>query len=122
MTKQSRKKGSRTYHLTPRLLELHESGELCPFTKLQGIDEIAWAFQWSRSKTEGKLQQLQSDGVVFKDSMGGVFTTIYCSYLELILRYVSLCGKEGKHIWSNRITVTLFYNYTVQHPGEGITD
>jgi len=86
------------YPPNPRIEQAIKAGSFHAYFKLIGLEEIGWLLQWSRSKLIKRIDGLQSHGVVFKDSMGGVFQTVWCSYPELILRYVSLCGKEGKHI------------------------
>ncbi len=90
--------GKKLYPPPARIAQSIRDGLFHNHFKLIAQDEIAWYLQWSVSKLNYRLEDLQAHGVIFKDSLGGVLHTVWCSYPELILRYVSLCGKEGKHI------------------------
>lgn len=98
MKRASRKRPQRNYPAPDRIALAMADGTFHSYYKLVGLNEIAWFFQWSVGKLQYKMNELSEAGVVFRDNMGGVFQSVWCSYPELILRYVSLCGKAKRHI------------------------
>jgi predicted transcriptional regulator len=78
----------------PRLKSLITDGTFCECTKLIGLEEIAFFFQWSVSKLTRRLEELQNAGVIFKDTHGQPPRKMWCAYPALLLRYVSLKGER----------------------------